>query len=349
MSEEIYPLIWKDTMVHLLDQTLLPQQEEWLVCGTVDDVARAIVEMRVRGAPAIGVTAAYGVALVALNADCRNTEEFLGAIEQACQVLRATRPTAANLAWALERMRARAQALKVLDPEEAALALLQEARAIAEEDEAANRRIGQLGQALLPQKVSVLTHCNTGALATGGYGTALGVIRAAHEQGKEVHVFVDETRPFLQGARLTAWELQRLGIPFTLITDNMAGYFMQKGRVDAVIVGADRIAANGDVANKIGTYSLAVLAFAHRVPFYSVAPTSTLDLSLADGSLIPIEQRDPREVTHIGDRAIAPEGVQVAHPAFDVTPHRYVSAIITEKGVARSPYEEGLRRLLEET
>jgi methylthioribose-1-phosphate isomerase len=228
-------------------------------------------------------------------------------------------------------------------------ALVREARAIAEEDEAANRQLALLGQTLLLQRASVLTHCNTGALATGGYGTALGVIRAAVEQGKEIHVFVDETRPVLQGARLTTWELRRLGIPFTLITDSMAGYFMQQGRVEVVIVGADRIAANGDVANKIGTYSLAVLAFAHRIPFYSAAPTSTLDLSLPEGSHIPIEERSPQEVTHIGGRPIAPKGVPVANPAFDVTPHRYVAAIITERGIALPPYEESLRRFKEET
>ncbi|MBN1485647.1 MAG: S-methyl-5-thioribose-1-phosphate isomerase [Chloroflexia bacterium] len=348
MDEEMRCFAWRGDVLHLLDQTRLPQQEEWLECHSAGDVARAIVEMRVRGAPAIGIAAAFGVALAALRAGAGDSSELMAAIEQAGQTLVQTRPTAVNLAWAVQRMQARAQALKMLDPEEAALALLQEARTIAEEDEAANRRMGMLGQALLPAKASVLTHCNAGALATGGYGTAVGMIRAAHEQGKEIHVFVGETRPFLQGARLTAWELQRLGIPFTLITDSMAGHFMRQGQVDAVIVGADRIAANGDVANKIGTYSLAVLAFAHGIPFYSVAPTSTLDLSLSDGAKIPLEQRSPREVTHIGAVPVAPEGAPVAHPAFDSTPHRYVNAIVTERGVARAPYEESLRRLVEE-
>jgi methylthioribose-1-phosphate isomerase len=235
-----------------------------------------------------------------------------------------------------------------LNPTAAAAALVREAGQMAEEDEAANRQMSLLGQALLPESVSVLTHCNAGALATGGYGTALGVIRAAHEQGKEVHVVVDETRPFLQGARLTAWELQRWGVPFTLICDNMAGHFMKQGRIDAVIVGADRIAANGDVANKIGTYSLAVLAFAHRIPFYSVAPTSTLDLATPSGDAIPIEERDPQEVTHIRGVPIAPEGTPASHPAFDVTPHRYLAAIVTDRGIAYPPYGESLRQLMEE-
>jgi methylthioribose-1-phosphate isomerase len=346
---EIYCVDWQDGILRLLDQTLLPQQEEWLDCHSVEEVARAIAEMRVRGAPAIGITAAYGIALAAMGEDFREGTELMSMVEEAGSILRRTRPTAVNLAWAVERMRARAQAVQTLSPEDAVAALVREAQAIAEEDEASNRRMGMLGQALLPQTGSVLTHCNTGALATGGYGTALGIIRAAWDQGKELHVFVDETRPFLQGARLTAWELQRLRIPFTLITDNMAGHLMKQGQVAAVIVGADRIAANGDVANKIGTYSLAVLAFAHSIPFYSVAPTSTLDQAIADGSHIRIEERDPEEVTHVAGVRIAPEGIKAAHPAFDVTPHRYVSAIVTEKGVARPPYEESLRRLFEES
>ncbi len=345
---ELYPFSWQDGVLRLLDQTLLPREEVWLECYTVEEVAQAISEMRVRGAPAIGIVAAYGVVLAAIHADCREAAELLPVIEEAGGLLRRTRPTAVNLTWAIERMRARAEAVRSLDPEEAVAALVQEARRIAEEDEAANRRMGLLGQALLPQNGSVLTHCNTGALATGGYGTALAVIRAAWDQGKEIHVFVDETRPFLQGARLTTWELQRLRIPFTLITDNMAGYFMQQGRIAAVLVGADRIAANGDVANKIGTYSLAVLAFAHSIPFYSVAPTSTLDLSIPDGSRIRIEERNPAEVTHLAGVPIAPEGTPAAHPAFDVTPHRYISAIITERGIARPPYEENLAQLLKE-
>ncbi len=347
MAEEIYSVVWQDGTVRVLDQTLLPQQEVWLECERVDQVASAIAEMRVRGAPAIGVTAAYGLALAAVRADCHETAELMPILEAAGRELRETRPTAVNLAWAIERMLARGRAVQALSLEDAVAAIVREAQAIAQEDEAANRHMSQLGQALLPAKASVLTHCNAGALATGGYGTALGVIRAAREQGKEIHVYVDETRPFLQGARLTLWELQRWGVPCTLITDNMAAHFMQQGKVDAVVVGADRIAANGDVANKIGTYGLAVLAFAHRIPFYSVAPTSTLDLSLADGGRIPIEERDAAEVTHVLGQPIAPEGAAAVHPAFDVTPHRYVTAIVTERGIVRAPYEEGLRRLLE--
>ncbi len=348
MAEEIQSVIWQDGVVRLLDQTALPRREVWLECSRVEEVARAIAEMRVRGAPAIGLAAAYGIALTAVHTDCREASALLPVAEEAGRLLRSTRPTAANLAWAIERMLARVRAVQMLSPEDAVAAIVREAQSIAQENEAANRRMAQLGQALLSQKATVLTHCNTGALATGAYGTALGVIRAAFEQGKEIHVLVGETRPFLQGARLTVWELQRWGIPCTLITDGMAGHFMQRGRVDAVIVGADRIAANGDLANKIGTYSLAVLAFAHGIPFYAVAPTSTLDLSLPDGSHIPLEERDPREVTHFEGHAIAPRGTVAAYPAFDVTPYRYVTAIITERGIARAPYEESLRRLLEE-
>jgi len=349
MPEEIYSVVWQDGVVRILDQTVLPQEEKWLECHKVEEVARAIADMRVRGAPAIGITAAYGIALAAVRADCRDASEILPILEEAGRALRETRPTAVNLAWAVERMQARARAVQALSPEGAVAAIVREAMAIAEQDEAANRQMSLLGQALLPQQAAVLTHCNAGALATGGYGTALGVVRAAAEQGKEVHVFVDETRPFLQGARLTVWELQRLDIPCTLITDNMAGYFMLRGKIDAVVVGADRIAANGDVANKIGTYGLAVLAFAHRIPFYSVAPMSTLDLTIAEGSHIPIEERDPREVTHVRGHPIAPRETRAANPAFDVTPYRYVTAIITERGIARAPYDESLRQLLEET
>jgi methylthioribose-1-phosphate isomerase len=348
MPVDLRSIVWEDGAVRLLDQTRLPHREVWLTCRTVEELARCISRLQVRGAPAIGIAAAYGMALAAQNSGCRDAQELLECLEQAAALLLATRPTAVNLAWAVERMLARARALKALDPEEAAALLVREALAIAAEDEEANRRLSRIGQALLPQHGSVLTHCNAGALATGGYGTALGVIRAAWEEGKEIHVFLDETRPLLQGARLTAWELRRLGIPFTLITDSMAGHFMRLGRVDVVLVGADRIAANGDLANKIGTYGLAVLAFAHGIPFYSAAPTSTLDLSLPDGSQIPIEERSPEEVTHLAGRRIAPRGTRAANPAFDVTPYRYVSAIITERGIARPPYEESLRRLLEE-
>ncbi|MGC8874207.1 MAG: S-methyl-5-thioribose-1-phosphate isomerase [Chloroflexia bacterium] len=348
MPIELHSILWEeDGTVRVLDQTLLPHREAWRTCRTPQEVAECISRLCVRGAPAIGIAAAYAMALAAQSGGCRDTQELLGRLEETAAMLRATRPTAVNLSWAVERMLARARGLRALDPEEAAALLIREARAIAAEDEAANRRLARFGQALLPQAGSVLTHCNAGALATGGYGTALGVIRAAWEEGKTIHVYVDETRPVLQGARITAWELQRLGIPFTLITDNMAGHFMRLGRIDAVVVGADRIAANGDLANKIGTYSLAVLAFAHGIPFYSAAPTSTLDLSLADGNQIPIEERDPEEVTHLAGRRVAPRGVRAANPAFDLTPHRYVTAIITERGIARPPYEESLKKLLE--
>ncbi len=350
MPVELRSIVWEeDGTVRLLDQTCLPHREVWRTCRTAEEVAECIARLRVRGAPAIGIAAAYALALAARNAGSRDMQELLEHLERTAAMLLATRPTAVNLAWAVERMLNRARSLRALDPEAAAALLVREARAIAAEDEEANRRLARFGQALLPQQGSVLTHCNAGALATGGYGTALGVIRAAWEEGKTIHVYVDETRPVLQGARITAWELQRLGIPFTLITDNMAGHFMRLGRIDAVLVGADRIAANGDLANKIGTYSLAVLAFAHHIPFYSAAPTSTLDLSLPDGSQIPIEERDPEEVTYLAGRRIAPRGVQAANPAFDLTPHRYVTAIITERGIARPPYDESLRKLLEES
>jgi methylthioribose-1-phosphate isomerase len=348
MPEQLHSVAWQDGAVRLLDQRSLPQREQWIVCTDVQQVARAIAAMQVRGAPAIGLAAAFGLALAASQAHCYDACDLLPVIEEAGRLLCETRPTAVNLSWAVERMQARARAVRALSAEEAVAALVREAQAIFQENEAADRHLSQLGQTLLPQRATVLTHCNAGAIATGGYGTALGIVRAAVEQGKEIHVLVDETRPFLQGARLTAWELKRWGIPFTLITDNMAGYFMQRGRVDAVIVGADRIAANGDVANKIGTYSLAVLAFAHHIPFYSAAPTSTLDLSLPDGGRIPIEERDPAEVTAFHGHAIAPRATVAAHPAFDVTPSRYLAAIVTERGIARAPYEESLRRFLEE-
>ena len=310
----------------LIDQTKLPHETSFVECRTVEDVARAIAEMKVRGAPAIGVAAAYGMALAAQSS---------ASLERAASLLKASRPTAVNLQWAVDRALSAAR-------ERGSDALLELANDMAEEDVASNMRMATFGLELIPETANVLTHCNTGALATVDYGTALGVIRAAHEDGRNVHVYVDETRPFLQGARLTAWELQQLGIPMTLITDSMAGHFMSRGNVDLVIVGADRIAANGDVANKIGTYSLAVLAREHRIPFYVAAPTSTVDLLLSSGAEIPIEERSPREVTHVNGMPTAPDGVQAAHPAFDVTPARLVSAIITEKGVLRPPYTEAL-------
>jgi methylthioribose-1-phosphate isomerase len=338
-----------ESLVALIDQTRLPLEEVVIECRSPAEVAEAIRSMRVRGAPAIGVTAAYGIALAAVQSQAADAATLLAELEQVAQMLRRTRPTAVNLFWAIERMLAVARATAPLGVEALRRRLVEEAQAIADEDEAANRRMGALGATLLEDGDTVLTHCNTGALATVAYGTALGVLRAAHEQGKRLHVFVDETRPFLQGARLTAWELAREGIPLTLITDSMAGHFMQRGVIKKVIVGADRIAANGDVANKIGTYSLAVLARAHGIPFYVVAPTSTIDLSLPDGSAIPIEERSPDEVTHIAGQRIAPPGVTAAHPAFDVTPHHLVDGIITERGIAREPYTRTLRELVEQT
>ena len=327
----------------LLDQTRLPHATEQVECRTPQQVAEAITSMRVRGAPAIGVAAAYGMVLAALAHRSDDPVAFTEDLKGAAALLRQTRPTAVNLQWALDRMCARGRELAHSKGVAAARsALLDLANTLADEDVAANRRMGTLGLELVPQGANVLTHCNAGALATVDYGTAIGVVRAAHEAGRAIHVYVDETRPFLQGARLTAWELQQLGVPMTLITDSMAGHFMNRGKVDLVVVGADRIAANGDVANKIGTYSLAVLARENGIPFYVAAPLSTVDLSLASGADIPIEERASREVTELAGRRIAPEGVNAAHPAFDVTPARLVSAIITERGILRAPYEASL-------
>ena len=347
MSETFQTLWWEDGAVCLIDQRLLPSQEVVVRCESVDDVVRAIRTMQVRGAPAIGCTAAYAMALVAHQSTGAATQQVLDALTAAKQQLDAARPTAVNLAWATSRMLRTAVEHTADDLATFRRVLLDEARAIQAEDLAMCHAMGQHGLALIPPRGHVLTHCNAGGLATAGYGTALAPIRFAHEQGRPIHVFVDETRPFLQGARLTAWELQRVGVPLTLITDNMAGYFMRRGEVDCVIVGADRIVANGDVANKIGTYSLAVLARAHAIPFYVAAPSSTVDFSLPDGDAIPIEQRDPSEVTTLGGQSIAPPGVNAAHPAFDVTPHELITAIITERGVVYPPFDENLRRTLQ--
>ncbi|HIC92660.1 MAG TPA: S-methyl-5-thioribose-1-phosphate isomerase, partial [Anaerolineae bacterium] len=294
-----------------------------------------------------GAAAAFALALAARQSGARTRGELLADLEEAADVLRATRPTAVNLSWAVERMLARARSLECEDVEQIAKALEREAQAIADEDVETNRRMGAYGAELIEDGDNILTHCNTGALATVDYGTALGVIRTAHEQGKRIHVWVDETRPRLQGARLTAWELMRLGIPMTLIADNAAGHLMRTGKVDIVLVGADRVAANGDVANKIGTYKLAVLAKENGIPFYSVAPTSTIDLSIASGEEIPIEERDPQEVTHVGGVPIAPREVRAYNPAFDVTPHRYITGIVTEKGIVYPPFGRNLRRIKE--
>lgn len=320
----VTPLRWDGERLLLLDQRLLPAEEVWLKCSSANDVADAIRTMVVRGAPAIGVSAAFGMAMAARRGDD---------LVAAADMLKSSRPTAVNLAWAVDRMtRHEGDAVE-------------EAVRILEEDVAANRRMGRYGAELLGPSATVLTHCNAGALATGGYGTALGVIRAAIEGGKRIAVFADETRPYLQGARLTAWELQRDGIDVTLITDNMSGHFFQQKTFDAVIVGADRIAANGDAANKIGTYTVAVLANAHGIPFYVAAPVSTIDIECPSGAEIPIEERSAREVTEIFGTRVAPEGVAVRHPAFDVTPARLITAIITERGVLRPPYTEAIRNV----
>jgi methylthioribose-1-phosphate isomerase len=336
---------WEDGAVVMIDQRRLPQEEVYLRCRDHHEVAAGIRDMAIRGAPAIGVAAAFGIALGVRRSTAEGPalrREF----DAICEDLRSTRPTAVNLFWAIERMQRRFAAEEGAG---AALrdALLEEAQRIHDEDLAACRRLGDLGADLVPQDARILTHCNAGALATAGYGTALGVVRSAAARGKVKNVFADETRPYLQGARLTAWELAHDGIPTTLIADNMAGHFLSRGEVDLVVVGADRIAANGDVANKIGTYSLAVLARENGVPFYVAAPVSTIDLGTPSGARIPIEERAADEVTHHGGRRLAPEGIAVRNPAFDVTPHRYVTAIICERGVARPPFSESLRGLVE--
>jgi len=334
---------WVDGAVVMIDQTRLPLEERYVTCRTYREVAAAIRDMTIRGAPAIGVAAAMGVALGVLRA----SEDGLAAqMEEICATLAATRPTAVNLFWAIDRMKRVYRGVSGKPIGEIRRRLVEEALLVREEDIAICRAIGRNGAVLVPERKTVLTHCNAGALATAGYGTALGVIRAAVEAGKQIDVFADETRPFLQGARLTVWELQQDGIPTTLITDNMAGHFMKSGRIGCVVVGADRIASNGDVANKVGTYSVAVLARENGVPFFVAAPISTLDLTLASGAAIPIEQRAAAEVTHVFGQRVAPEGTVVENPAFDVTPARYVSAIVTEKGVARAPYEESLKKLV---
>jgi len=342
---------WEDDAVVLIDQRVLPTREEYVRCRDAAAVAEAIRDMVVRGAPAIGVTAAMGIALGLKMSRAADERALRADMESLAALLAATRPTAVNLFWAIDRMTRKFDELLSEGPEgpeglDATRAGMEkEALAIHREDIEMNRRMGAHGEKLLEDGARILTHCNAGALATAGYGTALGMMRAAVEAGKKISVFSDETRPFLQGARLTAWELMKDGIPVTLITDNMAGYLMAKGEIDCAIVGADRIAANGDVANKIGTYSVAVLAKEHGLPFYVVAPTSTFDLSLASGKEIPIEERSPNEVTHVQGVRLAPEGVSVRNPAFDVTPNHLVSAIVCENGVARAPYVESLQRL----
>ena len=331
---------WSGDGVVMIDQRLLPRQQVFVTCRTYEEVAEAIKTMVIRGAPAIGVAAAMGVALgVQQGAD----------FETVCQTLAATRPTAVNLFWGIERMKRLHASLAGAPRVTLVEKLIEEAKQIRLEDIALCRAIGRHGGPLVPDGKTVLTHCNAGALATAGYGTALGVVRAAIEAGKKIDVFADETRPFLQGARLTAWELQQDGIPTTVITDNMAGHFLRSGRIGCVVVGADRIASNGDVANKIGTYSVAVLAKENNIPFYVAAPVSTFDLTLESGDQIPIEQRSSEEVTHVFGVPVAPEGIAVENPAFDITPARYIGAIICEHGVARAPYRESLAALAQKT
>ena len=341
----IKTLEWTDAGVRFIDQTKLPTEETYVTCATYKEVADAIKTMIVRGAPAIGVAAAMGVALGVRDSKAKNLDELEIDFRKISETLAATRPTAVNLFWAIRRMSDKFAGLRHRPLPQIKHELVTEAQRMYVEDIAANRAMGRHGAVLLPAAGGVLTHCNAGALATAGYGTALGVIRAAIESGKKLEIYADETRPFLQGSRLTAWELMKDSIPTTLISDNMAGAMMRQGKIDAVIVGADRIAANGDVANKIGTYTVAVLAREHGIPFYVAAPFSTVDLGTADGSQIPIEQRSAAEVTHLAGKRIAPKGVKVENPAFDVTPSRFVTAIITERGVARAPYSQSLRDL----
>jgi len=339
-------LAWTPDGVRFIDQTKLPLEESYVLATSYEQVAEVIVTMVVRGAPAIGVSAAYGIALGAQQTQATTAAEFAPEFERICARLAGTRPTAVNLFWAIDRMKKLFSGLATAMPiAEVKERILAEAHAMYEEDIAACKAMGAFGAALLPEEGGVLTHCNAGALATCGYGTALGVIRSAVEQGKHIHVYADETRPFLQGARLTAWELMADGIPTTVICDNMAASLMRAGKIQAVVVGADRIAANGDFANKIGTYNVAILAREHGIPFYCAAPWSTIDLATKTGDAIPIEERSAVEVTHHGGKQLTPHGVGICNPAFDVTPAKYVTAIFTERGVLRAPYAESLREM----
>lgn len=341
-------LTWRDDAIELLDQRLLPHRVEYVTCADARAVADAIRDMTIRGAPAIGVAAGYGLALAALRSAADEPDALRRDLAAAADLLRASRPTAVNLFWAVDRLLA-----TTARPELGTAALIRdaalaEAHAIREENARMDEQMGRHALPLVPDRAAIIHHCNTGALATVGYGTALGVVRAAHEAGKAVHVYVDETRPRLQGARLTAWELRQLGIPHTVIVDGASGHIMRTRGVDLCVVGCDRVAANGDTANKIGTYNLALVARAHGVPFYVVGPTSTVDLAIPDGEAIPIEERGAREVTHVGAEQVTPTGVAVANPAFDVTPAAYITGIVTEAGIAYPPYEESLPRLVEQ-
>ena len=338
-------LEWTEAGIRFIDQTRLPTEEIYVTCRDYREVATAIRDMIVRGAPAIGVSAAMGVALGVRDSKAKSIAELRPEFNEICNTLAGTRPTAVNLFWAIQRMRDRFEELSKEPLSTIKHELIQEAQRMYLADIAACKMMGRNGAVLMPSSGGVLTHCNAGALATCGYGSALGVIRAAVQAGKKIQVFADETRPFLQGSRLTAWELTKDGIPTTVISDNMAGAMMKQGKIGAVVVGADRIAANGDVANKIGTYTVAVLAKEHGIPFYVAAPWSTIDLATPTGDSIPIEQRSAREVTHMAGKQLTPDGVSIENPAFDVTPHRYVGAIITERGIAKAPYAESLCKL----
>ncbi len=341
----IQTLEWTEHGVRFIDQTKLPTEETYVTCTTYEQVADVIRTMVVRGAPAIGVAAAMGIALGVNSSKAETVGELERELDQICEVIGKTRPTAVNLYWAIGRMQEKFESLRVRPIPDIKQGMEEESKRMHAEDIAANRAMGRHGATLMPSSGGVLTHCNAGALATAGYGTALGVIRAAVEQGKKIHVYADETRPFLQGSRLTAWELMKDGIPTTVISDNMAGAMMKQGKIGAIVVGADRIAANGDVANKIGTYTVAVLAKENGIPFYVAAPISTVDLACPSGDQIPIEQRNVREVSHIAGKQMVPDGVSIENPAFDVTPAKYVNAIITERGIAREPYLESLQEL----
>ena len=345
----IQTLEWTEHGVVFIDQTKLPTEEVFVTCTTHQQVADVIRNMVVRGAPAIGVAAAMGIALGVKNSKAENAADLKQDFDQICEAIRQTRPTAVNLFWAIRRMQEKFETLRSRPIAQIQEALIEESQRMHAEDIAANQAMGRHGATLMPSSGGVLTHCNAGALATAGYGTALGVIRAAIEAGKKIHVYADETRPFLQGSRLTAWELMKDNIPTTVISDNMAGVMMQQGKIGAIVVGADRIAANGDVANKIGTYTVAVLAKEHGIPFYVAAPWSTVDLQTATGDGIPIEQRDAREVTHANGRQMTPNGVGIENPAFDVTPARYVTAIITERGVIHAPSGQSIQAMAAQT
>jgi methylthioribose-1-phosphate isomerase len=343
---DYFSIRWIDGVVRMLDQRLLPDEVVYRDFVQCSEVSSAIRNMVIRGAPAIGVAAGFGLALVAFHSEASNASNLISELNTAANELRNSRPTAVNLFGAIQRINHIVERADEMNVDPLKQMVVAEAQKIADEDVQMNLRIAQNGQQFIPDQANLIHHCNTGALATAGIGTALGIIRVAHESGKKIHVYVDETRPRLQGARLTSWELKQLGIPHTVIVDGASGYFMKKTKIDACLVGCDRIASNGDVANKIGTYNLALVASAHRVPFYSVGPTTTIDLSIASGEDIPIEERSGREITHIGDRQITPDDIRVANPAFDVTPAKYITAIITDRDVAYPPYEKSLQKLM---